>query len=335
MSVSKSVIVKGSLLAGIAVAGTYGLALAGGGGLTMSAAAAKPSAGPTVLQPPDVAPPHADSSQHATEPALATVLRLTSATPVHMPLDPYLTPLSQVRLLDAGEKVATANCMHSLGFRDWTASTVQTRVASDHGDVDFIDYLDPSAAKGGYPAQDLSPTTRAQTGPMGPVRTPSQEEMQAYNGSKQLTAAGQKIPPGGCDKAGERAIVGTETLKADPRSLESMARTNAIQDSRVVHAIATWSSCMASSGFHYHTPLDAQFYSPWSQRLPGTTASSQELKVGAADATCRIKTNLAGIYKSVEIAYQQRQLDMNKTAIETSLITFKGWVNRAHSILGY
>lgn len=120
----------------------------------------------------------------------------------------------------------------------------------------------------------------------------------------------------------------------DPRSLALTAQVSAYyRDSRVQRALAAWSACMASHGLRYARTVDAELDPRWGERDQATTAGAAETGVAATDADCRQQSNLVGIYKAVEIAYQQRLLDANATTLYAAAETFDEWLSTANTIL--
>ncbi len=114
---------------------------------------------------------------------------------------------------------------------------------------------------------------------------------------------GKTIPDGACFGAAQRQVEGTTDVSM-PDQLSFDSWTAAKSDSRVVAAFAKWSRCMAASGYHYSTPMEANNDPQWS----GEKASAAEIAVAVADVNCKKTTNLVGVRMAVDAAYQRRAI---------------------------
>ncbi len=117
---------------------------------------------------------------------------------------------------------------------------------------------------------------------------------------------GKTIPDGGCLGAAQREVEGATDLSM-PVQLAFDAWTASKSDSRVVAAFAKWSMCMAGSGYHYSTPMEANNDPKWS----GEKASAEEIAVAVADLNCKKTTNLVGIRMAVDAAYQREAISQH------------------------
>ncbi|MEV5408056.1 hypothetical protein AB0K60_04320 [Thermopolyspora sp. NPDC052614] len=318
---------------GLAVVGVSALALSqlfGPGGATTVVTAdstMEPSVGPK--------PRVSDTPPGSAEPVLDKILTIQDSRHVPMPLDPYLTPMEGIRLIDQARDVAVARCMRSLGFKDWTPDTIRTWRAEDYREHDLFEYLDPEdSTRSGYP-RAAETAGRSETAESAPRHEPTVEERQAYEGSVARTASGRSVPQGGCAVVGDAEIrKDTRDLPADPRSLAVSSRSSALGDSRVRAAIGAWRSCMQRSGVTgYDHPVPAMNDPRWQSRAADEPASADEKRVAGADATCRTETNLVGIYKTVRSAYEQRLLERHKDKIEESREIFDVWVDNARRVI--
>ncbi|MEO3854405.1 hypothetical protein [Acrocarpospora sp. B8E8] len=267
------------------------------------------------------------------EPPLGDIVKVHDSTHVTLPLDPYLTPMSDIRLIDQARDIASAACMRSLGFTHWTANTIRTWSPGDYRESDIFEYLDPkAAADSGYPRLP------AETMPRGFTESkhePTREERKAFDGAAAQTETGRAIPAKGCAGQADEKLYGTvRKLPADPRGLAVASRSRAIRDSRVQAALAAWRACMQDVGLtSYDHPVTAQGDPRWESRAEGTPASAEERRVAAADANCQAELNLVGTYKAVRAAYEHRLLDGNKEKIAESRQIFAGWVSNAKQII--
>ncbi|MEV4377330.1 hypothetical protein [Streptosporangium sp. NPDC049644] len=261
-------------------------------------------------------------------------MKVTNSTHVPMPLDSHLTSMSDIKIIDQAQDVAAATCMRSLGFAQWTASTIRTWRPEDYREFDNFEYLDPEiAAESGYPRLPSAKTapTDAQS-----KHEPTPEEKAAFYGGTAQTMTGRAVPAGGCVRQADQSIYGKAggALPADPRSLAVGSRSRALGDSRVRAAITAWRTCMHDAGMtSYQHPVTSKNDSRWQSRDAGTPASAEEKRVAVADANCQSKVNLVGVYKTVRKAYEQQLLDDNRAKIDESKRIFGDWVNNAKAII--
>ncbi len=289
------------------------------------------SGGLTASSTPHAVSPNVKTSS---EPPLGPVPAVTSGARIAMPLDPFMTSMSDLKLIDEAANLKARDCMRSLGFSTWTADIISTSKPDGYKDSDLLEYLDPAkAAKNGFPTtlvdkEDSSSREAPSTA------KPSSDAIRAFTGSEPRTGSGRAIPRGGCNGEGSDQVrLGGADLPADPRALAATAKFAAKRDSRMQSSFKSWNTCMAQQGFHYNDPLSASNDPHWGLRKAATPAGVQEKKVAAADATCQEKINLVGTYKALEIAYQKRSVDQYRTELTAALATFNKWTARAKAIL--
>jgi hypothetical protein len=321
-----------ALVSGATIAAA-GMTAASSGDRSLAAASPGPSLAPgdTPTATPDPTPP--------AEPPLGQIPVITQrGQHVPMPLDPYMTSMNDLKTIDGAVAISASDCMQSLGYTDWTATTITTFQPGDYVEFDPLDYIDPATvAKAGYP---VAPNKKGGTGESAAdSSTPTEEEIAAFTGTGDTAdaapKAGATVPPGGCDGQGERQIYGdVQDLPADPRGLRLEAQDSAQADSRMQQAFATWSTCMRAAGLSYDDPMDAQADSRWADRDSAAPPSTEEKQTAAADATCQQKINLAGTYTALQIAYQNRLVTANKTQLDQSTQIFHNqWLANARVLL--
>ena len=140
---------------------------------------------------------------------------------------------------------------------------------------------------------------------------------------------GKTIPDGGCLGAAQREVEGATDLSM-PVRLAFDAWTASKSDSRVVAAFAKWSQCIAGSGYHYSTPMEANNDPKWS----GEKASAEEIAVAVADVNCKKTTNLVGIFRmAVDAAYQQEAISQHGVELNAIKAGLDGQAATASAIL--
>lgn len=291
------------------------------------------SGGP--IHSPSAAPLAASPSvKPANEPRLGPVPVVRSGARIAMPLDSYMTPMSDIKLIDDATALKARDCMRSLGFGTWTAGTVSTSKPGDYKESDLLDYLDPSnVAQNGYP-QTLVDKEKPPGQKNLSASKPGADAFRAFTGGETRTASGHKVTPGGCDAEGGRQVrTGSTDLPVDPRVLAMLAKFAAKRDSRMQSSFASWSTCMTQRGFHYNSPFNAQNDRRWGLRTAATPAGAEEKSVAAADAACQKSVNVVGTYKALESAYQKRSVDQYRAKLTTALAIFDKWTAHAKAIV--
>lgn len=82
--------------------------------------------------------------------------------------------------------------------------------------------------------------------------------------------------------------------------IQSQAWWGAQKDLRVRDAFATWSACMAESGYEYAHPMDANDDPQWAT----TKATAAEITVAKVDVACKKDADLVAIWSGVEAEIQ-------------------------------
>ncbi|MYZ11635.1 hypothetical protein GT028_30395 [Streptomyces sp. SID2999] len=146
-----------------------------------------------------------------------------------------------------------------------------------------------------------------------------------------LLVNGKSVPVGGCNRRSEEAIFGKSEAANDqfPQDLnvKSFFATKSSPDvTRTFHA---WSSCMKERGFSYTDPLAAID----DKRFRGTDPSSAEIKVATADVACKKKTNLVGVWFSVETRFEKAAIRKNAARLNGDLARKKRALRVASDVI--
>ncbi|MFD0418360.1 hypothetical protein [Streptomyces sp. NPDC127108] len=148
--------------------------------------------------------------------------------------------------------------------------------------------------------------TKAEQGD-GKTKDPplTNRQKHALNGGATFTEGGQKLPAGGCRAEAERS------LRKGAPSIDDEDYAAAValdvgreveKDSRVRSAFHSWSTCMRQKGFHYSNPMDP---GDSDRFLRTAEPGRQEIRTAVADVECKRRTNVIGIWISVETVYQK------------------------------
>ncbi|MEO3869872.1 hypothetical protein ABGB18_13675 [Nonomuraea sp. B12E4] len=129
------------------------------------------------------------------------------------------------------------------------------------------------------------------------------------------SGAGHDVPPGGCQEEARKALAmapaGADPSLPEHLSMLSFQRSRI--DSRVRAAVEGWSACMRAAGHSYATPFD-----PIADPAFRDGTSEKELATARTDLACKKRTNLVGIWLSVESAFQRTMIAQNATALRAA-----------------
>ncbi|MBB5781111.1 hypothetical protein [Nonomuraea jabiensis] len=150
-------------------------------------------------------------------------------------------------------------------------------------------------------------------GPRDPARHPPETPDLDPATIAVITGTGDQAPPGGCQEQARKALA-MAPADADPSlpqhlSMLSFQRSRA--DRRVQAAVKEWSACMRAAGHSYATPFD-----PIADPAFRDGTSERELATTRTDLACKKRTNLVGVWLSVESAYQRTMIDRNAAALQ-------------------
>ncbi|MFE1416279.1 hypothetical protein ACFW6F_36605 [Streptomyces sp. NPDC058746] len=263
------------------------------------------------------------------EPRLGAIEADPATAALSFPMDAYTDTEAERIRMGQVQEVLVARCMARYGFTYEAVKPAAAAVGA--GAEDRHRYLfglaDPEfaaahgydkSAGGGTPPKPAAPQLSdsayvvmngEQRGVQGgkPLDAPTEEEAAQLDSG--LTAAGQKVPAGGCGREGFRKLYAPTKDSVDllfAFGLSSEAHERSKQDSRVVKALAKWSACMDKSGYGgIDTPYDVVE----KLGLESDKGGPKAVTAAKADVACKREVNLVGIWAAVEKAYQERLVD--------------------------
>ncbi|RAJ29686.1 hypothetical protein K353_06574 [Kitasatospora sp. SolWspMP-SS2h] len=284
-------------------------------------------------------------------PSVSAVPVLTSANDQPLPLDAYLlNPQQKLDVLKA-QALLVSTCMQRFGF-DYKPPQVQLPTRSADAPTTRIDSRygrqDPAlmAAWGYHPEGGLLAARTATDGATGGADSRMSPEMTVVaTGSASPTAkfgpggqivAGVKVPDHGCFGEAAKRLAGSPDAQVGDANAAVSAKLatldNSRSDPRTQAVFADWSGCMKETGHDYPDPLAAMNDERWwTTDLP----SEQERQVATADAACRKRTNLVGVWYAVDRAYQQQAIEADAEAMSRAEATVRAQVRAAQQVLGH
>jgi hypothetical protein len=266
---------------------------------------------------------------------------LGSANDKPLPLDAYLMNPDQESTLSRAQQELLSRCMKRFGVtytpvlsplqpRDSDAPT--TRMDGRYGHQNAV-----LMAKWGYhPVGGLRTNSASQgtrsettTPDMGIVASGSSDPAQMFGPGGQVVN-GQVVPDHGCIGERNKQLTGAvdgwlgDAQIATHLKLETLADSQ--KDPRTKAVFAKWSTCMKNSGYDYPDPIAALGDPEWRKSLLPT---QRELQVATADATCRKKYNVVGVWYSVDFAYQKQAIKDNAAAMAAAKASIEAQVRAA------
>ncbi|MFJ4779854.1 hypothetical protein [Streptomyces sp. NPDC088762] len=262
------------------------------------------------------------------EPELGPVEVDPQTATLSLPMDAYTDTEAERIRMGQVQQALISRCMARYGFG---YEGVKSAEARGGGTEDRHRYLfglaDPVyAAAHGYdksagegtppkpPAPQLSDSAYVvmngeQPGVRGGKIPDAKSEEEAAQVDSGLTAAGQKVPAGGCAREAYRKLYAPTKDSVDllfTFGLASEAHDRSKQDSRVVKVLEKWSACMDKSGY---SGIDTPYDVVEKLGLEGDKGGPKAVTVAKADVACKREVNLVGVWAAVEKAYQERLVE--------------------------
>ncbi|HEV2779618.1 MAG TPA: hypothetical protein VGX25_09475 [Actinophytocola sp.] len=250
-----------------------------------------------------------EQGQDNGEPAIGTIPTLLASVDLRLPVQDYLMTEQQAARFAKARVALIQQCMKRFGI-----DYVVPDLPSGYGPRSLTDrrygVTDAELVRRyGYGLGERDPALRPK--PVKPDIGPDGES--ALFGDGPTVVRGIGVPDGGCAGEADRGLDRTVPSGADPQlgnNLQFQSFEASKKDSRVRAVFTAWSSCMAESGYHYRDPL-ASVADP---RFSGREVTQEQIDVAEADVRCKGKSNLIGIWFTVESAYQKREIDRNPAA---------------------
>jgi hypothetical protein len=254
----------------------------------------------------------ANGEQETGEPTTASVPKLLATVDLRLPVQDYLQTDQQAERFARARVALIRRCLKRFGV-DYPVEPVSS---AGYGPRSLTDrrygITDADlAARAGFGMGERDPSLQPK--PSNPDIGPDGEA--ALFGDGPSIVRGIAVPGGGCIGEADRTLDRSVPSGADPQlgqQLQFKSFELSKKDSRVRGVFAEWSSCMAELGYHYPDPL-ADVADP---KFTGTDVTAEQIEVAQADIRCKKKTNLIGVWFTVESAYQRREIERNTTAFD-------------------
>jgi hypothetical protein len=237
---------------------------------------------------------------------------LLRSADLRLPLDDYFPTLAENERLARAGRALLRQCMRELGF-DYAVPDPAPSMGPATWNERRYGLADPAQAARGYWPETRAAAARAAAAGRGGATTTATEG-DAVTGRGAQVINGRQVPVGGCADEARRRLTARDPPGADQsvaQRLMSDSFFGSQQDARVHAAIGVWSSCMKVAGYDYAGPLDP----PRDPRFQ-QAATALEVATATADVRCKQRTNLIGVWFTVEASQQSSLVDAHRTALE-------------------
>ncbi|MGW1707371.1 hypothetical protein ACWCP8_17965 [Streptomyces sp. NPDC002206] len=262
-----------------------------------------------------------------TPPPVSAIPKIDSANDKPLPLDPYLVNPRQLSTINKAYTKSISLCMARFGFaykppvespgpRDSDAPVTRIDGRYGHQNARLMMKWGYHPEGGVLASQSSSEASTRKISPdMVVAGRGSSDPGKAFGPGGQIIN-GKTVPYHGCMGEAVKELTGSvDGALYDPQiAIDVKLKTlnEAQQDDRTKAAFAKWSQCMKIRGFTYKDPLAAGGDPEWRKTSKPT---AHELKVATADAACRHKNNVVGIWYAVDSSYQEKVIASNAAAM--------------------
>lgn len=277
----------------------------------------------------------AGNAKQAVTPLPVTVTATASRpSDIVLPIAPYLFTDAQSSRLVAAHTELVSACMKRYGF-DYGVATAKAPSEQLPANESRYGVMTPDQARYGYHFMAVE-MSRQQAG-TAPTQAPPKvtPAMAAVlSGRTGGPVNGRSVPEGGCNAEATTELGGKNGRYGNPdiaESIQADSFTGSQSDARVLKAFAAWSACMRASGYDYKDPDAATNDRRWAASAEPTGA---EIATAQADVACKRRTNLVGIWSSVEAAYQRAAIELNAGSLRQARATMQRELRTAATLLG-
>ncbi|MEV7979385.1 hypothetical protein [Streptomyces sp. NPDC086519] len=270
----------------------------------------------------DGKPDDARNTAIASPPSVVKTYVFDSAQDKPLPLDQYLMNWEQLSVVAKAQAKIVSGCMARFGFNysfpvslpPRTRETPATRIDGRYGPQNAT-----LMAKWGYHPEGGVHADKSQSAMQQPDTAPGIEtvlrgtsDTRKKFGAGGQVIHGQKVPDHGCIGDAAKKLTGSiDDSLVDPQiavDLKLQTLIESQRDRRTEAVFSKWSLCMKGKGFSYPNPLAAVGDTAWVKTAMPT---AHELRTATADADCRHKNNVVGVWYAVDRAYQEQAIAAN------------------------
>ncbi len=262
-------------------------------------------------------PPEDRPSDSTRAPSAGTAPKLTSAAHLTLPIESYMFSDDQRRRIVAAKEQVIGACMkrYGLPYEEASQSTSfqpESMTALRYG----ISSASEGALRGYRPEGSEMTATAEETHTAEPASKKATEVLQGTG--KVFEYKNHSVPKDGCIGESRRALHDTEKDGGGgdaeiSNGINAASWDYSYKSGEVRAVIKEWSACMKAEGFRYSDPMAANNDPEWKK---SETATAKEKQVASADAECKKKYNVVGVWYASDKTYQQRLIAENGKELE-------------------
>ncbi|RAK40285.1 hypothetical protein B0I29_103317 [Actinoplanes lutulentus] len=234
--------------------------------------------------------------QPSPEPSIDSSFRVGDVKTFALPLDAYRLDGRQQQEFTEARLRLVKQCMEKLGYAYPLPPSIPGFLGPNEKRFGLAD--PKRAATVGYHDPEEDERSRR----LAVEQTMTEEQEVTLNG-----------PDGGagCNEEVARRLGGWG-LSDLVESLSHKAYAQGMADSRVSKATEGWRECLKAAGHDYPDPLEIA----GDPRFTTEAATGLEIEVATIDVTCKTNVNYVNTRAAVETAYQQREVEANRAALD-------------------
>ncbi|WP_261556695.1 hypothetical protein [Frankia tisae] len=233
---------------------------------------------------------------------------------LHLPLDRYLLGPHESAAVAQAYRALLDQCTRRFGLPDPQLRTADANLPATLNERRYGITDAALAATAGYRVAKPRPVSNSPT-PAGSTAPPDPRTLDILTGRHPGAVDGRPIPDGGCSGEAKRRLNAGAPGGTDLDLAQRLSQTSYFasgRDRRVQDVQRAWSACMRTHGLRYASPLAAAA----DPRFRTGPVSTTETAVAATDIACKKKTNLVGVWFSVESELQRPGLAANRKTLE-------------------
>ncbi|SHN22550.1 hypothetical protein [Actinacidiphila paucisporea] len=279
-------------------------------------------------------PPSTTSSKPVltvAQPAPSHIPTLTTTSGLSLPIEAYLVPPENYTQMLRADAELVRQCMARYGF-EYTPPDFSGPESS----------LSPTNMSRRYGVADLSsvgtygyhkPQTKTTRKPAA-SRPMSESARLVFLGDspgsgfehKSQVYQGRNVPKGGCSGEAQRKL-GAGLNERLAEDINDASYQQSLANPTVLASFTKWSACMKQSGYSLSTPAQAPGFT-----LPEAPTAA-EIQQAKADVTCKTRTNIVGVWFTVESAIQQGLIARNEEALTDLKVAEQSTLKKAGQVL--
>jgi hypothetical protein len=250
---------------------------------------------------------------------------LVDASRLRLPLDRYLLSPHESDLVARAYRVLLTQCEQRFGIAGPPEPPEPAGPGTSNERRYGITNRALAASAGFRMSTPAAVSTPKPTEPADP-RT-----LDVLTGTGRQVVDGRPVPPGGCSGEAKRRLNAGAPAGVDRYLAQRLSRDSYFdseRDRRVQAVLRAWSDCMRGHGFDYPTPLAAAA----DPRFRNGPVSPAEITVATTDVDCKRRTNVVGVWSTVEADQQRPDITAHQDALEQLRLANEAQLRVTHGL---